>query len=61
MKNKTEIINQYKNDLMQVENIVYDVCADEITKGEAMIDIMKLIYKNDFIKILELDDKKKNN
>ena len=61
MKNKTEIINQFQNDLMQVENIVYDVCADETTKGEAMIDIMKLIYKNDFLKILELDDKKKNN
>ena len=61
MKKKSKILTEFSKDLMNVENIVYDVCADEITKGQAMIDIMKLIYKNDFIKILELDDKKKNN
>ena len=32
MKNKTEIINQYEKDLMQAENIVYDVCANEIAR-----------------------------
>ena len=61
MKKKSKILTEFSKDLMNVENIVYDVCAKEITKAQAMIDIMKLIYKNDFIKILELDDKKKNN
>ena len=43
MKKKSKILTEFSKDLMNVENIVYDVCAKEITKAQAMIDIMKLI------------------
>tara|TARA_R110000744_G_scaffold347282_4_gene452820 strand:- start:509 stop:754 length:246 start_codon:yes stop_codon:yes gene_type:complete len=41
---KTSVLDSFTENLMISENIVFDVCAKEITKEKAIIDIMKLIY-----------------
>ena len=46
IKNKN-LLKPFSRNFIDVENIVYDVCAKEISKGQAIIDIMKLIYKSD--------------